>query len=551
MMENEFLKRSIFKVIMNGDTMIPPNISEILSPRLGTVLGNRNSHDFSVKKLEVAKDSCIVSEQKEQIRLYQQIIELSEKAAHRKKEKLLLLGNKLKSINAKVAEQEAKTDQLESMRDKILKEKYDKLYEIKTENSETLAKIQETSQLNIKIEQENTDLSTKKQQMASAKLFQIEKCKISESSLIASQSNLSHQTEKLLEFLEIKKCYEESFENYKKERLNVYQEAKRLNNYLQELKGNIRVFCKIRPILPDEKSALARLDINERAITIYKGEKPSTFKFDRVFSPNADIDEVFEEISQLVQSALDGYKVCIFAYGQTGSGKTYTMEGSNGGKSKGIIQKSVELMFATSNTLSGIGWDYTFSASIIEIYNEQVRDLLDGSRILTGVSSSIINPEFLKITSYADLIPILAKARKQRAEAGTECNINSSRSHSLFQLRITGKKGNETNNGVLNLIDLAGSERLKVSKAEGDRLEETKAINKSLSALGGVIHALAKKEKHIPYRDSKLTYLLQNCLGGDGKTLMFVNISPVVGNSKETWNSLVFAQKVNGCSLNN
>lgn len=535
---------------------IPPKFCEILSPRLGGLEPSLSYTERSSKMPEVKKPSAIIREQKILLSRLEQINQLCSSLKQKKLKTLESLKHQLTETNASIESQLKKNKESEQDRDNTLKRLYDKLYSLKNNNSQIIAKIESDTLKLSKIEQENLDLSITKQQLINQKISLEEYLNKIEASNITSNNKLSELTEKESIYKIIQESYEEAYQDYQKKRNESYEELKKLNNCLQELKGNIRVFCKIRPLLADDRTEPIKLEINDKTITVFKAEKVSRFVFDRVFGPSASIDEVFEEISQLVQSALDGYKVCIFAYGQTGSGKTYTMEGSiqtapyDQAYTKGIIQKSMELMFSASSKLEEIGWSYKFYASTIEIYNEQVRDLLDYSKTLTGFSSSLINPISIEIKSYEDLVPLLIKARKNRAEAETECNINSSRSHFLFQLKIFGKKNNEITNGVLNLIDLAGSERLKISKAQGDRLEETKAINKSLSALGDVIHSLVKKEKHIPFRNSKLTYILQNCLGGDGKTLMFVNISPLAVNFKETLNSLIFARKVNACTLN-
>ena len=532
-----------------NDINVPPNFSDgVYSNFYLAQTGSSFNDNVSLKN-----DSAIITELKGLKDRLQKINQLCMISKEKKIAKLNFYKQELSDTNTQILLQSQKNKEFEVFREKSLKNLSDKLYYLKSKNSSILAQIQSSQQKISKFEKENFELSVKNQELINKKKSLEDSVhKIEENNKITNL-RLFDLTDKENTYKIIKESYEEALFNYQQKRALAYQDIKKLNNRLQELKGNIRVFCKIRPLLAEDRSDPLKFEINDRTITIYKSEKPSKFIFDRIFGPSASIDEVFEEISQLVQSALDGYKVCVFAYGQTGSGKTYTMEGQSCNKineNKGIIQKSVELMFAASKKLEEIGWSYSFYASSIEIYNEQVRDLLDGSKILTGISSSMPNAVSIQISNYEDIIPLLIKSRNQRAEAETHSNIHSSRSHSLFQLKICGVKDNETNNGVLNLIDLAGSERLKISKDEGDRKKEYKAINKSLSHLGDVIHALAKKDKYVPYRNSKLTYILQSCLGGDGKTLMFVNISPLAVNIKETLSSLVFAHKVNACTLN-
>ncbi|KAJ7014880.1 hypothetical protein D5086_003608 [Populus alba] len=351
---------------------------------------------------------------------------------------------------------------------------------------------------------------------------------------------------------------------------------KKLHNTILELKGNIRVFCRVRPLLPEDSPGADGKDVSYptttealgRGIDLTQNGQKYSFTFDKVFMPDSTQEDVFVEISQLVQSALDGYKVCIFAYGQTGSGKTYTMMGKPGNlEQKGLIPRSLEQIFQTRQSLQSQGWKYEMQVSMLEIYNETIRDLLstkDSSRTEYGSNGKqyaikhdangnthVSDLTVVDVCSSREVAFLLDQASHSRSVGKTQMNEQSSRSHFVFTLRIYGVNENTEQQvqGVLNLIDLAGSERLSKSGSTGDRLRETQAINKSLSSLSDVIFSLAKKEDHVPFRNSKLTYLLQPCLGGDSKTLMFVNISPDHSSLGESLCSLRFASRVNACEI--
>ncbi|KAJ4976983.1 hypothetical protein NE237_002089 [Protea cynaroides] len=356
---------------------------------------------------------------------------------------------------------------------------------------------------------------------------------------------------------------------------------KKLHNTILELKGNIRVFCRVRPLLPDDAAGSEMTVISYptstealgRGIDVVQNGQKHPFTFDQVFTHEASQQDVFVEISQLVQSALDGYKVCIFAYGQTGSGKTYTMMGNpEAPEQKGLIPRSLEQIFQMSQSLMAQGWKYKMQASMLEIYNETIRDLLstnrsngpDISRGENGVAGKqygikhdangntyVSDLTIVDVCSIKEISSLLRQAAQNRSVGKTQMNEQSSRSHFVFTLRISGvnESTEQQVQGVLNLIDLAGSERLSKSGSTGDRLKETQAINLSLKCLSDVIFSLAKKEDHVPFRNSKLTYLLQPCLGGDSKTLMFVNISPNPSSVGESLCSLRFAARVNSCEI--
>lgn len=359
---------------------------------------------------------------------------------------------------------------------------------------------------------------------------------------------------------------------------------RKLHNTIQELKGNIRVFCRVRPLLGDEAAhgetiqhllfpdddqkvlemeKLADGGLNETVGASRKNGSKYEFQFDKVFDPESKQQDVFEEISMLVQSSLDGYNVCIFAYGQTGSGKTYTMEGPDDPDdvTMGMIPRAVEQVFETAQQLQSKGWEYDMEANFVEIYNETIRDLLASPnsnvkheiKMVDAKSSEVMVSNLTRptVTSQEQVASLLKTASHHRAVAATNCNERSSRSHSVFRLKLKGlnRLTGESCQGTLNLVDLAGSERLNSSGSTGERLRETKCINKSLSNLGNVIMALGNKESHIPYRNSKLTHMLQNSLGGNSKTLMFVNVSPKEDNFQESLCSLRFATKVNQCNI--
>ncbi|KAF2107117.1 P-loop containing nucleoside triphosphate hydrolase protein [Lophiotrema nucula] len=348
---------------------------------------------------------------------------------------------------------------------------------------------------------------------------------------------------------------------------------RKLHNQVQELKGNIRVMCRVRPTHDTEtdpaKIAFPDADTDSKEVAVQGPEKTSAlgnvttqtshYEFDRVFSPTSQNGEVFEEISQLVQSALDGYNVCIFCYGQTGSGKTFTMSSADG-----MIPRATAQIYAEATRLEEKGWRYKMEGSFVEVYNETYNDLLGRSEDLDKKKVEVRHDTAKKTTTLENTVSVLLDsptrveellktADKNRSVAATKANSRSSRSHSVFILKLVGENNitGERSEGTLNLVDLAGSERLEHSKAEGARLKETQNINKSLSCLGDVINALgsSKEGSHIPYRNSKLTYLLQYSLGGNSKTLMFVMVSPLQAHLQETITSLKFATKVHNTHI--
>ncbi|EDO45950.1 predicted protein [Nematostella vectensis] len=335
---------------------------------------------------------------------------------------------------------------------------------------------------------------------------------------------------------------------------------KKYLNELIELKGNIRVYCRVRPVIREDgagkpaENVISFDDDDDAILNVFSRGALKPFEMDRVFQPQSTQVEVFEEVKPLVISCVDGYNVCIFAYGQTGSGKTFTMEGPV--SNPGINQRALQHLF-TETADRGVDWDYQVTVSVMEIYNEMLRDLLSSDPsakldIKQGKEGLYVpGLSEVEVTNLDEVNEIFQLGKQNRATAFTDMNEHSSRSHALLCATVIGV--NRTTGartiGKLNLVDLAGSERVSKSGSEGARMKEAQNINKSLSSLGDVIHNLKNKSAHVPYRNSKLTYLLQESLGGDSKTLMVVQVAPVEKNVGETVCSLNFAQRVRAVEL--
>ncbi|KAL9691694.1 hypothetical protein QQ045_012120 [Rhodiola kirilowii] len=338
-------------------------------------------------------------------------------------------------------------------------------------------------------------------------------------------------------------------------------ERKRLYNEVIELKGNIRVFCRCRPLHPSEvgngSTAVIEYDscLENELQVICSDSSKKQFKFDHVFKPEDSQEAVFSQTSRVVTSVMDGYNVCIFAYGQTGTGKTFTMEGTP--ENRGVNYRTLEELFRLSKERHGI-MSYELYVSMLEVYNEKIRDLLvensteptkkleikqtaEGTQDVPGLLEA-------HVCSTDEVWELLKTGSRARSVGSTNANELSSRSHCLLRVTIKGENlvNGQRTKSHLWLVDLAGSERVGKIEVEGERLKESQFINKSLSALGDVISALASKTPHVPYRNSKLTHLLQSSLGGHCKTLMFVQVSPTATDLGETLCSLNFASRVRG-----
>jgi kinesin family protein C2/C3 len=330
--------------------------------------------------------------------------------------------------------------------------------------------------------------------------------------------------------------------SYKKEE----QRRRELYNEVQELKGNIRVYCRMKPRSSSDQVDFIRLydDMNLDVYDEISG-RDTRYEFDMVLAEDASQEMIFQEVQPLAMSILDGYHVCIFAYGQTGSGKTYTMEGPP--HNRGVNVRAVDELFRVIESRKG---DYTYSieVSVLEVYNDVAYDL-QNKRMKLEVRHSektgVVIEGLVRVPALCTdgVVDVLTAAYSQRVAKETKMNERSSRSHCIVSLYITGVNLTSQQKiiGKLHMIDLAGSERVKQSEVTGDRLKEATCINQSLTSLGLVIRALASKKDHIPYRDSKLTSLLQDSLGGNCKCLMFANISMANSNVTETISTLKFA----------
>ncbi|KAJ3604386.1 hypothetical protein NHX12_029127 [Muraenolepis orangiensis] len=344
-------------------------------------------------------------------------------------------------------------------------------------------------------------------------------------------------------------------ENYTSERTL----RKKFYNMVEDMKGKIRVFCRIRPVNRTEAAqggviVVERLDDYSVAVETPRGHRE--FQFDKVFNAESSQEEMFQDTHRLIQSAIDGFNVCIFAYGQTGSGKTFTMVGDKEHRNPGIMPRAFTAMFDIIQDNS-TRFDCKVSAYMLELYNDQLQDLLVGQagdvptrrveikRNRKGVVFAQ-GAETKQASSSQELFALFQQACANRHISSTKMNSESSRSHLIMGIMVESR--NLTNGSVscgkLSLVDLAGSERAAKTGAKDHQLKEANSINKSLSALGDVISALSSELPHVPYRNSKLTQVMQDSLGGNAKTLMIVNISPSEFNMEETLTSLIYATRV-------
>ncbi|KAG6702704.1 hypothetical protein I3842_07G048500 [Carya illinoinensis] len=325
-------------------------------------------------------------------------------------------------------------------------------------------------------------------------------------------------------------------------------EKRRLFNDLLTAKGNIKVFCRSRPLFEDEGPPVVEFP-DECTIRINTGDDTNLipkkdFEFDRVYGPHVGQAELFRDVQPLVQSALDGYNVSIFAYGQTHSGKTHTMEGSS--HDRGLYARCFEELFDLANSDSTSTSQFKFSVTVFELYNEQARDLLlkpGGSlqKVRMGPPESSIELVWESVDNPLEFSRILKAAFQSRGDDMSKFNV----SHLIITIHIyyTNLITGENSYSKLSLVDLAGSEGSIGEEDSGEHVTELLHVMKSLSALGDVLSSLTSKKDVVPYENSTLTQILGDSLGGSSKTLMIVNLCPNVKNLSETLSSLNFSAR--------
>ncbi|MBA0618398.1 hypothetical protein Godav_027756, partial [Gossypium davidsonii] len=331
-------------------------------------------------------------------------------------------------------------------------------------------------------------------------------------------------------------------------------EKKRLFNDLLTAKGNIKLFCRTRPLFEDEGPSVVEFP-DECTIRINTGDDTianpkKDFEFDRVYGPHVGQAELFSDVQPFVQSALDGYNISIFAYGQTQSGKTHTMEGSN--HDRGLYARCFEELFDLANSDLTSTSKFNFSVTAFDLYNEQIRDLLSESgstlpKICLELPESSVELVQDKVDNPMDFSKVLKAAFQSRESDTSKFNV----SHLIIMVHIyySNVISGENSYSKLSLIDLAGSDGQILEEDSGERVTDLLHVMKSLSALGDVLSSLTSKKDNIPYENSMLTNILADSLGGNSKSLMIVNICPNAANLSETLSSLNFAARARNSVL--
>ncbi|XP_006467131.2 kinesin-like protein KIN-14E isoform X1 [Citrus sinensis] len=496
-------------------------------------LGNQESENNAEKNLVLTNNQTLHELQRE--------LKICNEELHAEKENVKKFLNEKVLLEQKISKLEKKTEEME-----ILEKSF--------EQERKALKLQ-VSELERKLGEATLDLATLKSTLASRNmdLAGLESHLKELEELREMKEDIDRKNEQTAAILKMQGAQLSELEVlYKEEQIL----RKRYFNTIEDMKGKIRVYCRLRPLNEKEDAEKERYvltSLDEFTVEHpWKDDKVKQHMYDRVFDGYATQEDVFEDTRYLVQSAVDGYNVCIFAYGQTGSGKTFTIYGSecNPGITPRAISELFRILKKENNKFS-----FSLKAYMVELYQDTLVDLLlprNEKRLKLEIKKDskgmvlVENVTVVPISTFEEIKSIIQRGSDQRHTSGTQMNEESSRSHLILSIVIesTNLQTQSVARGKLSFVDLAGSERVKKSGSSGNQLKEAQSINKSLSALGDVISALSSGSQHIPYRNHKLTMLMSDSLGGNAKTLMFVNVSPAESNLEESYNSLTYASRV-------
>ena len=492
-----------------------------------------------------------------------------------------LINKENEELNAELNNRNSKKEKIENINDKFEKEEFELKTEInlwkKNFLSITKFKLYNFDQKYLKniekllnIEQKYIINAPPEISKISEKVLNYSKNLIEEVNY--NTINLKELKEELTKEQEINTKLNEGLEKERNLRRKIH------NRYMY-LRGNMRIMCRLRPFLPNEikskKSQMETILLNNDMVLINEGNKiPKMFEFDYVFDEHSTQEDIYEEVSLLIQSMIQGNNICIMSYGQTCTGKTYTIQGKN--NNKGIASRAVKELFEIIDNLikknntfqknkNNFENGYSpsqgrtpyfikskFTMTIIEIYNEQIFNLLEDSTpkltIYEDSQGNLIIPDLspINISNFEEANKLFILAEKFRHTSSTEFNERSSRSHCIFSFNI--KLTDSDNNVIrstLHVIDLAGSERITKSQNANEKLKkEALSINLSLHSLSNVLSSIANRSNHIPYRDSKLTHFLKDSLNENYNIMLLLHISPNVKDLSETISTLQFGERI-------
>ncbi|GMR31939.1 hypothetical protein PMAYCL1PPCAC_02134, partial [Pristionchus mayeri] len=432
-----------------------------------------------------------------------------------------------------------------------LNEKEGKINEMKKRLEETTERLEETK---ARLEEVKEEKKEAREAVVDLKSKLAEnKSELIEAKATVKELKLDLKTEKE-EHEATKKENEEMIGRLKREVIQKDDQMRQLHNDVVDLKGRIRVSVRVRPLLETERGEstdhLSYPDETTVGLEQQKG-KVAPFSFNHVYGPTYSQLRIFDGVKDLILSVLHGYNVSLISYGQTGSGKTHTMRGGDG-ESAGLIPRAVKFLFENRSRLEDLDWSFDFAASFLEVYNNECFDLLSmpprAKREIKQMNNKFVVEGLTMepITDVMKMTSLLRKSDGNRSTAATKCNETSSRSHAIFALSVNGT--NRTTGAkidcVLKLVDLAGSERANESGATGERFTELTHINTALSNLQNCIRSILSKQSHVPYRNSKLTTLLQDSLSGGSKCMVILSLSPQLTTIHETRRTLEFGRNL-------